>query len=80
MRSTPLQAEPSIGIGALSIGILPQPTKDITESSWRGEYIQGREAGGKWSIARDGEKASSGDSDSLDRPLPLKEYDPIELV
>ena len=51
MGSTALQTESPISIGALSIGILHQPTEDITEGSWRHEYIQGREAGGKWSIA-----------------------------
>ena len=79
MRSSALQAEPPIGVGALSIGILHQSTEDITEGSWCHEYIQGREAGGKWSIARDRQKPSAGDGDSLDRPLRLNEDDPIEL-
>ena len=79
MGSTALQTESPISVGALSIGILHQPTKDITEGSWRHEYIQGREAGGKWSIARDRQKPSARDGNSLDRPLRLKEDDPIEL-
>ena len=39
MRSTALQTESPISVGALSIGILHQSTEDITEGSWRHEYI-----------------------------------------
>ena len=79
MGSTALQTESPISVGALSIGILHQSTEDITEGSWRHEYIHGREARGKWSIARDRQKPSARDGNSLDRPLHLKEDDPIEL-